>query len=758
MIKVEELQSGQPLRVLLANEFGKSTNKWFRDWYFATFTTGDLQYIKEWYYADLVGKEYAFYFIPWFLTKFTESCTKYLTTLEQEWQLSTGTVVKAVFPPKDALTLQGKPKASIAVASPVEVSSSTPSTLEILQTVNQVIRQNNFTNLTLEAIGKQLQHLETKIVTLSHKKFSANEVSTSKAVIPTVITKQKPIILHQPPVLRLPPTDQEQQSELLKLLLEKVGKPQVSTITDSPAFSQVPLQTNSEIAAKWQEKKRKQSRPPPFDIHSNQENPFVMTNSYDARTISEWNIDQESPKGVVDTPRECLFIAMYVELKVYPLIGCKPNHSWTYTAIYNGWWYHYLSKIKGMKSLIFVKIDESGDTLLDNDGNPISRCLYDILCLGSWLCSPSILNDGAKTTMYPLHHLRCKTLTDLLTGYISTFRSRVMTLADAANPYWKQGFIEGLPTQFAMKVKEMLRPGPNEEINWNILHYGQLQTACTRQGLLLCNDLRLKKQLKQDQISQRTLGTFCQQFAYENIPEQDCSKCSKNTQPYKRRFFRKTSSKPPFIPKEKGRDTKKKGTKPSSHFHQKDQSATTAKCYKCGRTGHYARTCFARQKQKVQELQIDEQSKQKVLQLLSANQKSKTPLRIEQELREPLVTSSSSSPTSWDRKKSRTYKEDQLEAMFRMTTSLNMISSTDLSALLENLTNQKDKELLLESLLKGRQDTPKYCDKSFLEKAGIVDRWGFPRGSCKDRPSRGVKPRRGLRHRESSFGTFLGGD
>ncbi|KAG9458589.1 hypothetical protein H6P81_003097 [Aristolochia fimbriata] len=93
-----------------------------------------------------------------------------------------------------------------------------------------------------------------------------------------------------------------------------------------------------------------------------------------------------------------------------------------------------------------------------------------------------------------------------------------MTLPDAANPYWKQRFIEGLPSQFATKVKEGLRQNPNEEVNWNALHYGHLQAACTQQGLALCNDLRLKKQLKQDHISAKTMGEFCKQFAFDPVP------------------------------------------------------------------------------------------------------------------------------------------------------------------------------------------------------------------------------------------------
>ncbi|KAG9458386.1 hypothetical protein H6P81_002894 [Aristolochia fimbriata] len=516
-------------------------------------------------------------------------------------------------------------------------------------------------------------------------------------------------MLHQPPVLKLPPSDQEQQSELLKLLLEKLGKTQVSTITDFPAFSRVPQQINSEVATKWQDKKPKQSRPPPFDIHANQESPFVIYNSYDARTIYEWNIDHESPKGVVDTLHRMFIYCNVCRAKGLPEAQVVNQIVAGLTGDLYGWWYHYLSDANRYEISTTVKIDELGDTLLDNEGHPISNAFM-TFCLRIMAMFAVDPQRQAETTMYLLPHLRCRTLTDLH-RYISTFRSRVMTLTDAASPYWKQISIEGLPTQFAMKVKDMLlSPGPNEEINWNNLHYGQLQTACIRQGLLLCNDLRLKKQLKRDQISPKTLGTFCQQFAYENLPERDCSKC-RSTQPYKRRFPKRNPPKPPFHKKDKGKSTKRE-TRTS--FRPKGQSSPiTAKCYKCGRTGHFGRTCFAKQKQKIQELAIDEQSKQLVLQLLSENEEQNTSSESEQELCEPLDSSGSTSSTSSNTEELKDPQLDQLEAMFRMTTSLNMISSNDLSTLLESLTNQKDKELILDTLLKGKQNNPKYCDKYY---------------------------------------------
>ncbi|KAG9459777.1 hypothetical protein H6P81_004285 [Aristolochia fimbriata] len=47
----------------------------------------------------------------------------------------------------------------MAIVHPVE-TTSTPSTTELLQAINQLVKQGNFANLTLEAVGKQLQQME----------------------------------------------------------------------------------------------------------------------------------------------------------------------------------------------------------------------------------------------------------------------------------------------------------------------------------------------------------------------------------------------------------------------------------------------------------------------------------------------------------------------------------------------------------------------------------------------------------------------
>ncbi|KAG9442222.1 hypothetical protein H6P81_018076 [Aristolochia fimbriata] len=587
----------------------------------------------------------------------TDHCSQYVSTLEQHWQLNTGAVIKSVFPPKEALTIQGVKGASMAIVHPVE-TTSTPSTTELLQAINQLVKQGNFANLTLEAVGKLLQQMEGKINQLLAQKAvkpPCSEASTSKQVI-------KSPLIHPP--MKLEMLHEGRTGDLLEKFLEEIGSRQINTLPETQTYQQTLPSSSQAVHVKQEHSRVSPSRPQPFDLNT-EENPLVYANSYDAKVINEWNIDNPAPKKVQDTIHRMLIYSnvcrsrgMTEPIVVNQIVAGLSGDLY-------GWWYNYLDEPYRNHILYAVKIDASGAPLLDSEDKPISDAVMSLLVsiVSNFSWDPS---RQTETTKYLLHNIRCRTLTDL---------------------NW---FIEGLPTQFATKVKEGLRQNPNEEVNWNALHYGHLQAACTQQGLALCNDLRLKKQLKQDHISAKTLGEFCKQFAFDPVQMNHCgtSYCKRPTKPFsqggrKRRLpFSKSRR-----PKEKLAETPSKRAltaKPRA-------SGSKPSCYKCGRQGHFARDCFARQKQKVKEVAIDDQSKALVLQLLEEEEHYSF----------------------------RSHNEDsdqleQLEAMFRMTTSLNMLSTDDLSELFSRLTDQKDKQLLLETVLREpKTESSKYCDNHY---------------------------------------------
>ena len=65
-----------------------------------------------------------------------------------------------------------------------------------------------------------------------------------------------------------------------------------------------------------------------------------------------------------------------------------------------------------------------------------------------------------------------------------------MFRAYANSSYWKAKFIDGLPNLFAENVRQQLK-GDNAVIDYDSYTYGQLTSAVIKEGLKLCNDLKL---------------------------------------------------------------------------------------------------------------------------------------------------------------------------------------------------------------------------------------------------------------------------
>ena len=165
---------------------------------------------------------------------------------------------------------------------------------------------------------------------------------------------------------------------------------------------------------------------------------------------------------------------------------------------------------------------------------------------------------------------------------------------------WKEKFLAGLPTLLGEKVRNSIKALYDNRIPYDELTYGELISFVNKEGLKICQDLKLQKRLKIElRKSKQELGSFCKQFNYDPFKtstSKDCNgKCS--SKPYKKYYrskshrkpfqdFRDPSYKKPPRPYKKPNFSKTKEfrTKPKTPFNYKE-----ATCHKCGMKGHTAK-------------------------------------------------------------------------------------------------------------------------------------------------------------------------
>ena len=99
-----------------------------------------------------------------------------------------------------------------------------------------------------------------------------------------------------------------------------------------------------------------------------------------------------------------------------------------------------------------------------------------------------------------------------------------MLREDSNQPFWKGKFLTGLPTLFGEKVRTEIQEhfGTNQ-IPYQELTYGELVSFTQREGLKICQDLKLQKHLKWEMKKTiKEVGSFCQQFDITRDTSRDC--------------------------------------------------------------------------------------------------------------------------------------------------------------------------------------------------------------------------------------------
>ncbi|KAK2973105.1 hypothetical protein RJ640_009757 [Escallonia rubra] len=335
-------------------------------------------------------------------------------------------------------------------------------------------------------------------------------------------------------------------------------------------------------------------RPTPVDMQL-EEKIFSTPYSFNGSSIYEWNLDGMTDYQVITLLQHMLMAANSAcnrntgenkaTIARYLITG--------FTGQLRGWWDFYLTPTDQNNILNSIKIEPNGTPILVNE-QPLSYAVTTLVTaitkhfIGT---ASTVLERGREL----LINLRCHTLTHFR-WYKDVFLSKLYQKSNAQQDFWKERFIAGLPNLFSERVRSRIKNKHNGALPFSLYTFGALISEICAEGLVLCNDIKLKNQLKKEHKSGRTeLGKFCYQFGYDNLSVPNYGTKEKTTKP--RKPFKKSR----FPKKYK----KEESSKPFKRFLKKKFfSKSKIICHKCGKPGHYANKCYT--KQKINELVIDE--------------------------------------------------------------------------------------------------------------------------------------------------------
>ncbi|KAH9762669.1 hypothetical protein KPL70_000885 [Citrus sinensis] len=216
---------------------------------------------------------------------------------------------------------------------------------------------------------------------------------------------------------------------------------------------------------------------------------------FNASSVYEWNIDGMSEYNILG-----LLQQMTIAANTYKTQSGASDKAIAeilivgFTGQLKGWWDHLLTKQQQLDILDSIQIDENGAPILDEFNSPIQDAIATLILTISlyFIGDHSHLRDKNAEL---LHNLRCRKLSEFQ-NYKTTFFTILFLRDDANHITWKEKFIAGLPTLLGEKVRNSIKALYDNRIPYDELTYGELVNFINKEGLKICQDLKLQKRLK----------------------------------------------------------------------------------------------------------------------------------------------------------------------------------------------------------------------------------------------------------------------